>query len=223
MIFHLNCGSQYFHLKGIQDQKPNQTWTQLSTFSKERNLSHFALILYNIRQVSHLIITIMLTFNLLVLGGITHIFSACLAIPLIPSVENRQEGSCSTAPCQIGYCCSTAFFCGKTQDYCGQGTCVGGVGGTCPVEGQCCSQYGFCGWGTDYCGTPSTPTAAPSPTPTPTTSPPAPPVNSGTVNQWNQCGGEGWEGGTVCVAPFICTYGGAWWSSCECPGNAYEC
>lgn len=85
------------------------------------------------------------------------------------------------------------------------------------------SNMGFGAGGTDYCGIPSTPTATPWPDPTPTTSLPAPPVNLGIVYQWDQCVGERLERMTVCVAPFICTNGGAWWASCKCPGNAYEC
>lgn len=146
-------------------------------------------------------------------------FSACLANPLIPSIEHRQVGSCATTPCQPGYCCSQYFYCGKTGDYCGSGTCAGGVGGTCPNAGDCCSPYGFCGQGTQYCGAPTSTTT---PTPSPTTTMPVPPGTSG-VGQWGQCGGKGWAGPTVCMAPYTCTYGGAWWSSCECPGNAYSC
>ncbi|KUJ23912.1 glycoside hydrolase family 18 protein [Mollisia scopiformis] len=40
-------------------------------------------------------------------------------------------------------------------------------------------------------------------------------TTTGTVNQWNQCGGEGWTGGTVCVAPYVCTYLSVWYSQCE--------
>ncbi len=35
------------------------------------------------------------------------------------------------------------------------------------------------------------------------------------VNQWNQCGGQGWTGGTVCVSPYVCTYYSVWYSQCE--------
>lgn len=165
----------------------------------------------------------MLISYLLVLGGVTNMFSACLAKPLIPSIEQRQVGSCATSPCQVGNCCSKYFYCGNTPEYCGPGTCVGGVGGKCPNAGDCCSPYGFCGKGIAYCGAgpPSTPTLTP--TPTPTLTQPDPPINPGTVGHWNQCGGTGWTGPTVCMAPYTCTYGGAWWSSCQCPGNAYSC
>jgi chitinase len=43
----------------------------------------------------------------------------------------------------------------------------------------------------------------------------AAPTNTGLVNQWNQCAGEGWDGGTVCVAPYVCTYLSVWYSQCE--------
>ncbi len=35
------------------------------------------------------------------------------------------------------------------------------------------------------------------------------------VNQWNQCGGTGWSGGTVCAPPYVCTYLSEWYSQCE--------
>ncbi|KAF8855982.1 glycoside hydrolase family 18 protein [Acephala macrosclerotiorum] len=35
------------------------------------------------------------------------------------------------------------------------------------------------------------------------------------VSQWNQCGGEGWTGGTVCASPYVCTYLSVWYSQCE--------
>jgi chitinase len=35
------------------------------------------------------------------------------------------------------------------------------------------------------------------------------------VSQWNQCGGEGWTGGTVCEPPYVCTELSAWYSQCE--------
>ncbi|CZR56054.1 probable CTS1 Endochitinase [Phialocephala subalpina] len=35
------------------------------------------------------------------------------------------------------------------------------------------------------------------------------------VNQWNQCAGEGWTGGTVCAPPYVCTYLSVWYSQCE--------
>lgn len=40
-------------------------------------------------------------------------------------------------------------------------------------------------------------------------------TGAGTVNQWNQCAGEGWTGGTVCVAPYTCVYLSVWYSQCE--------
>jgi chitinase len=35
------------------------------------------------------------------------------------------------------------------------------------------------------------------------------------VSQWNQCGGEGWTGGTVCEPPYVCTEISVWYSQCE--------
>jgi chitinase len=35
------------------------------------------------------------------------------------------------------------------------------------------------------------------------------------VPQWNQCGGQGWTGGTVCVSPFVCKALSVWYSQCE--------
>jgi chitinase len=51
-------------------------------------------------------------------------------------------------------------------------------------------------------------------TPTTTTGG-ASPTNTGLVSQWNQCGGEGWQGGTVCVAPYVCTALSVFYSMCE--------
>jgi chitinase len=33
----------------------------------------------------------------------------------------------------------------------------------------------------------------------------ATPTNTGLVSKWNQCRGEGWTGGTQCVAPYVST------------------
>lgn len=50
-----------------------------------------------------------------------------------------------------------------------------------------------------------------------TTVPASVPVSTGegTVHQWNQCGGEGWTGGTICVSPYTCTVYSVWYSQCE--------
>lgn len=37
----------------------------------------------------------------------------------------------------------------------------------------------------------------------------------GLVNEWNQCGGEGWNGGTVCVAGTTCVVYSVWYSQCN--------
>jgi len=62
-------------------------------------------------------------------------------------------------------------------------------------------------------------TSAPAPpTTTTTTSPPTGTGgsggSSGTVPEWGQCGGIGWTGGTVCVAPFTCKVSSAYYSQC---------
>jgi chitinase len=41
------------------------------------------------------------------------------------------------------------------------------------------------------------------------------PAGPGTVNQWGQCGGNGYTGSTVCVAPYTCVEISGWWSQCE--------
>ncbi|TVY28767.1 Class III chitinase [Lachnellula hyalina] len=41
------------------------------------------------------------------------------------------------------------------------------------------------------------------------------PTNTGLVSQWNQCGGQGWTGGTQCIAPYVCTTLSVWYSMCE--------
>ncbi|KAJ7718232.1 putative acetyl xylan esterase [Mycena metata] len=40
------------------------------------------------------------------------------------------------------------------------------------------------------------------------------PTGGGTVAHWGQCGGQGWTGGTVCVAPFTCQAANAYYSQC---------
>ncbi|KAF4625716.1 hypothetical protein G7Y89_g12445 [Cudoniella acicularis] len=52
-------------------------------------------------------------------------------------------------------------------------------------------------------GTPTTSSAAASST------------GPGLVNQWNQCAGQGWTGGTVCKPPYTCVYLSVWYSQCE--------
>ncbi|XWW98904.1 hypothetical protein V2A60_006908 [Cordyceps javanica] len=76
----------------------------------------------------------------------------------------------------------------------------------------------------DMAGGPSPTTSAP-PTTTPptTTTPPGtstppstttPPPNGG-LDQYDQCGGQGWTGPTVCKAPYKCVKQSEWWSSCR--------
>ncbi|KAJ7174964.1 glycoside hydrolase, partial [Mycena crocata] len=47
-------------------------------------------------------------------------------------------------------------------------------------------------------------------TPVSTTTPTSP----GTVQHWEQCGGQGWTGGTVCVSPFTCHVVNPFYSQC---------
>jgi hypothetical protein len=133
-----------------------------------------------------------------------------IANPLV-SLEHRQLGSCATAPCAAGLCCSVYGYCGTGPDYCSTGACDGGVGGTC-AAGLCCSIYGYCGTGPGYCP-PASSTSSPPPTSTsssPTSSP------TGTcANQWNQCAGQDWNGAKCCVSPYVCKYQSVWYSQCE--------
>jgi hypothetical protein len=84
-------------------------------------------------------------------------------------------------------------------------------------------NMGFGGCGSDYCGIPSTLTATPSPAPNSDYESASSTGKFGDGISVDSLLRRGVGGRTVCVAPFICTYGGAWWSSCKCPGNAYEC
>ena len=149
-----------------------------------------------------------------------------LANPVVPSLIHRQVGSCATAPCPAGLCCSIYNYCGTGSDYCQAGSCVGGVGGTCPA-GQCCSVYGYCGTGPVYCPPASSSTSSStashssassstsSSTSTSSSSSSSTPTPTGTcANQWNQCAGQGWNGAMCCVKPFVCTYYSIWYSQC---------
>ncbi|KAG0645986.1 putative aminotransferase sirI [Hyphodiscus hymeniophilus] len=136
------------------------------------------------------------------------IFKTILLAPLFQSLTNalvmplltdRQLGSCATTPCAPGYCCSIYDYCGVGAAYCQAGSCIGGVGGTCAVG--CCSIYGYCGTGPDFCPS-STTTTATSTTSTSTSTTTSPSSTAtGVVGQWDQCGGQGWTGPTVCVSP----------------------
>ncbi|KAL2060717.1 hypothetical protein VTL71DRAFT_9358 [Oculimacula yallundae] len=35
------------------------------------------------------------------------------------------------------------------------------------------------------------------------------------VHQWNQCGGDDWDGGRTCQRPYVCKYFSNWYSQCE--------
>jgi cellulose binding protein with CBM1 domain/chitin recognition protein len=150
----------------------------------------------------------MLSTILLLLTPFLILANPMASSPLVP----RQAGSCASAPCPAGLCCSVYGYCGTGSDYCQAGSCVGGVGGTCPA-GECCSPYGYCGTGAGYCppasSTTSSSTSSSSTTSSPTSSP------TGTcANQWNQCGGEGWGGALCCKSPYVCTYYSVWYSQC---------
>jgi len=153
-------------------------------------------------------------FNAILVTGLT-LLTTSLANPLA-ALENRQAGACSaTVPCPSGFCCSQYGYCGTGPQYCQPqtGTCVGGVGGTC-AAGLCCSPYGYCGTGVEFCGKSTTTTKKPTTTPKKTTvSPPTPTATL--VNQYDQCGGQGWTGSTVCKPPYVCTYFSVWYSNCK--------
>lgn len=36
-----------------------------------------------------------------------------------------------------------------------------------------------------------------------------------TVDQWKQCGGQGYTGPTRCKSPYTCVFGNVWWSACQ--------
>ncbi|KAM3431580.1 hypothetical protein NHJ13734_007236 [Beauveria thailandica] len=58
----------------------------------------------------------------------------------------------------------------------------------------------------------TTTTTSPGTTPPTTTSSPPP---SGGLDQYAQCGGRGYNGPTVCKAPYTCVKQSEWWSSCR--------
>ncbi|KAJ7243643.1 carbohydrate esterase family 1 and carbohydrate-binding module family 1 protein [Mycena rebaudengoi] len=84
-----------------------------------------------------------------------------------------------------------------------QGISGQGVGHTVPIMGaEDLKWFGITGGGVTT--TPSVPTSTPATTTTsPTTSPTSPPTG-GTVAHWDQCGGQDYQGATVCVSPFTC-------------------
>ena len=150
------------------------------------------------------------TFNTLVLASFFQTFTIALVAPLL---SDRQLGSCATSPCPTGYCCSIYDYCGVGDAYCQAGSCVGGVGGTCAVG--CCSIYGYCGTGPDFCPTSTSTTTSLSSTTSTSTTTSSSSMATGLVSQWNQCGGEGWTGPTVCVNPYVCTVYTQWYSDCR--------
>ncbi|KAJ6465224.1 glycosyl hydrolase family 61-domain-containing protein [Mycena vitilis] len=78
---------------------------------------------------------------------------------------------------------------------------------TYPMPGP--PLYGSASTGSTGGGTTTSSTAATSTTST-TTSTGVP----GTVQQYGQCGGQGWTGATACVAPFKCTVSSQYYSQC---------
>ncbi|KAM0147459.1 hypothetical protein ACHAPG_010577 [Botrytis cinerea] len=65
--------------------------------------------------------------------------------------------------------------------------------------------------------TTSATTTSPGSTLTTITTTSASPTSTGgsLVNEWNQCGGQGWNGGTVCVAGTSCVAYSIWYSQCN--------
>ncbi|TFK70568.1 acetyl xylan esterase [Pluteus cervinus] len=67
-------------------------------------------------------------------------------------------------------------------------------------------------------GTTVPPTTTPTGTPTNTPPPPPPTTSTGgpgpQQTHWGQCGGQGWAGPTVCVAPYTCQAASQWYSQC---------
>jgi chitinase len=62
---------------------------------------------------------------------------------------------------------------------------------------------------------PPTPTTLQTVTVMPTSPVSTGPAGGGTVQQWGQCGGEGYAGDTRCVSPFSCVCLSIWWCQCE--------
>ncbi|KAG8698026.1 hypothetical protein FRC09_007477 [Ceratobasidium sp. 395] len=67
--------------------------------------------------------------------------------------------------------------------------------------------------GSTYTGAGTTTTPGNPTTPVTTSSSPSP-TSGGTVPHYGQCGGQGWTGGTVCVAPYKCTVSNQYYSQC---------
>lgn len=94
--------------------------------------------------------------------SITRICSFLLLISALVILVNGQD-----CGCKPGECCSKDGFCGRTEEYCGQGCKSGNClsvnflskrDGTCSTDSPCpnnlcCSRFGYCGTTVDYCGT----------------------------------------------------------------------
>lgn len=142
------------------------------------------------------------------------LLTTTLSNPLEPSLEHRQLGSCATAPCATGLCCSQWQYCGTGPDYCQIGSCNGGVGGTC-APGLCCSKYGYCGTGPDFCPLPPTSSSSIISSTSSSSSSVSPSPTGVLVPQWGQCGGQDYTGPTLCARPYVCTFYSVWWSDCR--------
>ncbi|QSZ29773.1 hypothetical protein DSL72_004290 [Monilinia vaccinii-corymbosi] len=57
---------------------------------------------------------------------------------------------------------------------------------------------------------PTSSSTAPAPVPTPNNG-----SGGGLVHPWNQCGGQGWTGGTVCIGGTTCVVYSVWYSQCK--------
>jgi len=95
------------------------------------------------------------------------------------------------------------------------GYSAAGVGHTVPVhESIDLAWFGITG----TTGSSSTVSSTTSHSTTTTAPPPPPsttsPSSGGTVPHYGQCGGQGWTGGTKCVAPYTCTVSNPYYSQC---------
>ncbi|KAF7966741.1 hypothetical protein HWV62_37215, partial [Athelia sp. TMB] len=95
-----------------------------------------------------------------------------------------------------------------------QGILAQGVGHTVPEqETDTLNWFGLSnltpGGGSGTTSTPSTSHTSTSTSSSPGTS--GTPTGPGTVAEYGQCGGIGWTGGTVCVSPYVCKVGNAYY------------
>ncbi|ORY10114.1 PHB depolymerase family esterase [Clohesyomyces aquaticus] len=98
-----------------------------------------------------------------------------------------------------------------------QGIYAVGVGHTVPIQGaEDMKYFGFSGSSsTPATSTPATPASSAVPTKVATSAASTPTTGTGgTVAHWGQCGGIGYGGATVCVAPYTCTKANDYYSQC---------